>query len=52
MVVTNDRADAIAVRTRNADAPWRRMLPPVKPYRQLPRRGADDTAAGNTTPLC
>jgi ribonuclease E len=28
-------------------APWRRMLPPIKPLRQLPLRGEDNLAAGD-----
>jgi ribonuclease E len=50
-VLTTTRDDVLVVRTPMPDAPWRRMLPPAKPYRQLPRRGADDAAAGNSTPL-
>ncbi len=30
----------------DAEAPWRRMLPPIKPPLQLPRRGADDPPTG------
>jgi ribonuclease E len=30
----------------DAEAPWRRMLPPIRPPLQLPRRGADDEATG------
>jgi ribonuclease E len=50
-VLTTEREDGVAVHTLRSDAPWRRMLPPVKPYRQLPRHGTDDSAAGNPTPL-
>lgn len=50
-ILTAEREDVIAVRRLDADAPWRRMLPPVKPYRQLPWRGGDDAAAGNSTSL-
>jgi ribonuclease E len=50
-ILTTEREDVIAVRNRNADAPWRRMLPPVKSYRQLPWRGSDDAAAGNSPSL-
>jgi ribonuclease E len=34
-------------RLQDAEAPWRRMLPPIRPPLQLPRRGADDAATGD-----
>ncbi|MGH8071531.1 MAG: Rne/Rng family ribonuclease [Candidatus Entotheonellia bacterium] len=34
-------------RLQDAEAPWRRMLPPTRPPLQLPRRGADDAATGD-----
>lgn len=49
--LTSKRDDMMVVQTLSSDKPWRRMLPPVKPYRQLPRRGADDAAAENSTPF-
>jgi ribonuclease E len=34
-------------RPLGTEAPWRRMLPPIKLPLQLPRRGADDEATGD-----
>jgi hypothetical protein len=34
-------------RPPDAEAPWRRMLPPIRPPLQLPRRGADDEGTGD-----
>jgi ribonuclease E len=34
-------------RLPDADAPWRRMLPPTKPPLLLPRTGADDAPSGD-----
>jgi ribonuclease E len=31
----------------DAEAPWRRMLPPIKPFRELPRAGLDEGASGH-----
>jgi ribonuclease E len=41
----------MAAHPLKSDPPWRRMLPPVNPSHQLPRRGADDAAAGNSMPF-
>jgi ribonuclease E len=39
--------EAAPNRLADADAPWRRMLPPTKPPLLLPRTGADDTPPGD-----
>jgi hypothetical protein len=39
--------EAAPNRLPDADAPWRRMLPPTKPPLLLPRTGADDTPPGD-----
>ncbi|HEX9871797.1 MAG TPA: Rne/Rng family ribonuclease [Candidatus Tectomicrobia bacterium] len=41
------RSEADPRRPVDAEAPWRRMLPPSRPPLQLPRRGADDEASGD-----
>jgi hypothetical protein len=41
------RSEAAPRRPLDAEAPWRRMLPPIRPPLQLPRRGADDEASGD-----
>jgi len=41
------RSEADPRRPVDAEAPWRRMLPPIRPPLQLPRRGADDEATGD-----
>jgi ribonuclease E len=40
------RSGTAPSRPPDAEAPWRRMLPPIRPPLQLPRRGADDEATG------
>jgi hypothetical protein len=39
--------DADPRRPLDAEAPWRRMLPPIRSPLQLPRRGADDEVTGD-----
>jgi hypothetical protein len=39
--------EAAPNRLPDADAPWRRMLPPTKSPLLLPRTGADDTPPGD-----
>ncbi len=41
------RSEAAPRRPLGSEAPWRRMLPPIKPPLQLPRRGPDDEATGD-----
>jgi ribonuclease E len=41
------RSEAAPNRLPDAEAPWRRMLPPIRPPLQLPRTGADDAATGD-----
>jgi ribonuclease E len=41
------RSEAAPNHPSDAEAPWRRMLPPIRPPLQLPRRGADDEATGD-----
>jgi ribonuclease E len=41
------RSEEAPNRLPNADAPWRRMLPPTKPPLLLPRTGADDAPPGD-----
>jgi ribonuclease E len=36
------RSEDVANRLPDTEAPWRRMLPPIRPPFLLPRRGADD----------
>jgi ribonuclease E len=41
------RSGATPNRLPDAEAPWRRMLPPIRPPLQLPRRGVDDAPTGD-----
>jgi ribonuclease E len=41
------RSEEAPNRLPDADAPWRRMLPPTKPPLLLPRTGADDAPPGD-----
>jgi ribonuclease E len=41
------RSEEAPSRLPDAEAPWRRMLPPIKPPLLLPRPGADDTSPGD-----
>jgi ribonuclease E len=41
------RGEEAPTRLPDAEAPWRRMLPPSKPALLLPRPGADDTPLGD-----
>jgi ribonuclease E len=41
------RSEEAPTRLPDADAPWRRMLPPTKPPLLLPRTGADDAPPGD-----
>jgi hypothetical protein len=41
------RSETAPRRPLDAEAPWRRMLPPVRSPLQLPRRGADDEVTGD-----
>jgi ribonuclease E len=41
------RDEEAPTRLADAEAPWRRMLPPSKPPLLLPRPGADDTPSGD-----
>jgi ribonuclease E len=41
------RSEEAPSRLPDAEAPWRRMLPPIKPPLLLPRSGADDTSPGD-----
>jgi hypothetical protein len=43
----NPRSEGTPNRLPDAEAPWRRMLPPIKPPLQLPRREVDDTPTGD-----
>jgi ribonuclease E len=43
----NPRSEGTPNRLPDAEAPWRRMLPPIKPPLQLPRRAADDAPTGD-----
>jgi ribonuclease E len=42
-----ERGQGSPNRRPDSEAPWRRMLPPIKPPLQLPRRGADDASTGD-----
>jgi ribonuclease E len=42
-----ERHEGTPNRFADAPAPWRRMLPPIKPPLQLPRQGADDVSTGD-----
>ncbi|HSF33322.1 MAG TPA: Rne/Rng family ribonuclease [Candidatus Tectomicrobia bacterium] len=41
------RSGETSNRLPDAEAPWRRMLPPIRPPLQLPRRGVDDAPTGD-----
>jgi ribonuclease E len=41
------QSEGTASRLPDAEAPWRRMLPPSRPPLQLPRRGVDDAPTGD-----
>lgn len=42
-----ERHAATTGQRTDAEAPWRRMLPPIKPFRELPRAGLDEGASGH-----
>jgi ribonuclease E len=48
---SNERSAGPPHRLPDSAAPWRRMLPLLKPLRQLPLRGADDLRPGDHLPL-
>jgi ribonuclease E len=41
------RSETAPRRPLGTEVPWRRVLPPIRPPLQLPRRGADDEATGD-----
>jgi ribonuclease E len=41
------RSEDVPNRLPDAEAPWRRMLPPIRPPLQLPRAGVDDGPPGD-----
>jgi ribonuclease E len=42
-----EREAVTTTQKTDAEAPWRRMLPPVKPFRELPRPGFDEGTSTN-----
>jgi ribonuclease E len=41
------QSEGTSNRLPDAEAPWRRMLPPIRPPLQLPRRGVDEAPTGD-----